>query len=359
MTVLMPVYNGEPYLASAVESILGQSFADFEFLIIDDGSTDRSCEIVRGYADPRIRLLRNSSNRGVIATLNRGLEEAHGEYLARMDADDISLPDRLAQQVAFLDAHPEVGVLGSAIELMDAQGAPGILVRFPASHNLIRWALAFYSPIAHPSAMMRTEIAASLGGYRSEARHCEDYDLWWRATRVTALANLETVLLRVRKHDVNVTSRFGAVQHDTALRICRSILAETLGEEFPLEVIAAAREHARAAEALIPPAIELIVRYHRYCLGAAAALGLGEAAVMREDLTKRVYQLVNGPDRGPLDAPGQRLRSIRRYAALACTDFLTAAETRHFRGDAAKRAWQVLKDTVRTRILARSGASPA
>src|SRR3990172_2066353 len=111
MTVLMPVYNGEPYLASAVESILGQSFADFEFLIIDDGSTDRSCEIVRGYADPRIRLLRNSSNRGVIATLNRGLEEAHGEYLARMDADDISLPDRLAQPGAVLDAHPEVGVL--------------------------------------------------------------------------------------------------------------------------------------------------------------------------------------------------------------------------------------------------------
>jgi len=116
LTVLMPVYNGGPFLRSAIESILNQDFSDFDFLIIDDGSTDGSHEIAASYADPRIRLESNGRNLGLIATLNRGLDLARGTYVARMDADDIAFPDRLSKQLTFMEAHPEIGLCGTWYE---------------------------------------------------------------------------------------------------------------------------------------------------------------------------------------------------------------------------------------------------
>jgi glycosyltransferase involved in cell wall biosynthesis len=349
VTVLLPVHNGEPYLAAAVQSVLGQSFADFELLIIDDGSTDRSCEIVRSFADPRIRLLRNAANQRLIATLNRGLEEARGEYVARMDADDISLPARLAAQVAFLDRNPGVGVLGSAVQLIDAQGTPGAVVRFPATHNLIRWALCFLSPIAHPAAMMRKAVVARLGGYRAQALHCEDYDLWWRASAVTQLANLDDVLLRLRKHDANITARHAALHGDTVLQVFRSMLSQALQVEFPLALIGAVREQAPATEAQIPQAIELLFRYYRFCLAAGAPAAAEEAAV-RQDLTMRICRLLDDADRLTKQAPWRRLVLVGRYARLARIGFLTAAETRLVRNAAFRRGYQVLKDALRTGV---------
>ncbi len=124
VSVLMSVYNGERFLRDSVESILGQTFTDFEFLILDDGSTDSTCEILEEYAnkDARIVLVRNDRNLGLTRSLNKGLRLVRGEYLARQDADDISLPKRLEMQVKFLDAHPEVGVVGSALEIIDENG---------------------------------------------------------------------------------------------------------------------------------------------------------------------------------------------------------------------------------------------
>ena len=123
ISVVMPAYNAENYIREAIDSILAQTFRDFEFLIIDDGSTDHTVEIIRSYSDSRIRLYQNERNMGVAATLNRGLDLARGEYIARMDADDISLPERFAKQAAYMDAHPDVAVCGSNIILF-SEGAP-------------------------------------------------------------------------------------------------------------------------------------------------------------------------------------------------------------------------------------------
>jgi glycosyltransferase involved in cell wall biosynthesis len=134
ITVLMPVHNGEPYLDASVRSILGQTYGDFEFLVIDDGSTDGSARILRAYQDPRFRIVENGRNLGVVETLNRGLSLSRGEYVARMDCDDESLPERLERQVSFLDSHPEVGVLGTSGDLIDGDGRFLAGFRYPLHH---------------------------------------------------------------------------------------------------------------------------------------------------------------------------------------------------------------------------------
>lgn len=328
VTVLMPVHNGERYLAAAIESILAQTFADFELLIIDDGSTDRSHEIARAYADPRIRLVRNTQNLRLIATLNRGLEEARGEYVARMDADDISLPGRLEAQAKFLDRYAGVGVLGAAVQTIDADGKPNGVARFPLSHNLIRWTLCFQSPIAHPAAMMRKALVRRLGGYRSHALHCEDYDLWWRASEVTQLANLGEVLLKLRKHGDNITVRHSSTHDAVAVDVCRANLGAILGEELPPELVAALMGRASRSEAQISRAVELLFRYAKSC--RSGPLAPGEEVALRQDLADRVSGwLVAGP---------AGFRRVARNIGLACSASLTAEERGLVRGAAARRA---------------------
>ena len=328
----MPVHNGEPYLGAAIESILRQSFADFELLIIDDGSTDHSYEIARTYADPRIRLLRNPQNLRLIATLNRGLEEARGKYVARMDADDISLPQRLQAQVAFLDRHAEVGALGSAVQVIGADGGPDVQVRFPDSHVLIRWALLFASPIAHPAVMMRKALVKRLGGYRAHAVHCEDYDLWWRAIGETRLANLDDVLLQLRKHEGNITVRHAALHGDTALQVCQAMLSQALRADISRALIAGARQESPAAEELVPHIVELLFRYHRFCLSADSATA-GEELALRRDLKRRISRVLDTLD-ARTETAWSRLRRVGRRARLARTGSMSAANLRLVRNAA-------------------------
>jgi len=141
VTIIMPVYNGEVYLREAIDSILDQTLTDFEFLILNDGSSDHSVDIVRSYDDPRIRLVENEANLGVVQTLNRGLDLANGTFIARMDCDDRSLRDRLARQVAFLDDHPEVGICGTWMEAIGARA--GYIWRYPTDPERIRCSLLF------------------------------------------------------------------------------------------------------------------------------------------------------------------------------------------------------------------------
>lgn len=354
VTVLLPVHNGEPYLSEAIDSILGQSFCDFELLIIDDGSTDRTSAIVESYRDPRIRLLRHPRNLGLVSTLNRGLAEAHGAYVARIDADDVCLPDRLQAQVAFLDRHPEVGVLGTAVQIVDPVGTAGATVRFPVSHAMARWALLFSSPIAHPAAMMRKDVITRLGGYRAEAVHCEDYDLWWRASDVTQLANLDKILLQLRKHDDNVTVRHAELHGDTVLHICRSMLSRVLGFEFPQNLIAVARELAQPTEEEVPGVIELLFAYYRYCFATEAPTQV-EATSLLEDLTSRIGRLLESSIQSPAQEPWARVRLIGRNARLARGSRLTAAESRLVRSVALRRGYQLLKAAVRARVRAGLG----
>ena len=153
LSVVMPVYNAEKYLSEAIESILQQSFEDFEFLIINDGSTDRSKDIVLQYDDPRIIYVENDSNMGLIATLNRGIKLARGLFLARMDADDISVKDRFAKQIAFLKNNPNYGLCGSTVRIIDGKGQRKKRVMLPITDTEIRTYSYFSSPLIHPTVM--------------------------------------------------------------------------------------------------------------------------------------------------------------------------------------------------------------
>ena len=346
VTVLMPVYNGLPYLGAAIKSILAQTYGDFEFVIVDDASLDDTLEVARSYADPRVRLLRNATNQGLIATLNIGLAAARGEYIARMDHDDISLPGRLMAQVDFLDQHPQIGVLGTGCQLIDADGNPGATMLFPASHPLIRWGLAFFSPLVHPTVMMRRSVVSALGGYRALATHCEDYDLWWRASMVTRISNLQEVLLMLRKHDASVTAKFTRSHRDNAREVCRAMLAEGLHIEVPSDLISALWGETEATDAQIRDGMDVFMRHYRDCL-SIEGLSLSDRAALERDLPERVYQLVNGSAEGIATSLPRTFHMLRRYSRATRTQALTRAERRLLLLHAIGRALRSLMKALR------------
>lgn len=229
-TVLLPVYNGEAYLAEAIQSILRQTFQDFELLILDDGSTDGSVALARASDDARIRLEASATNQGMVTTLNRGLAMLQGEYIARMDADDIAAPDRLARQVAFLDEHPEVGMCGGYFRRFSPEHSGRTGLEQPAlGHDAIQFQLLFRSGICHSSVMMRREVLQKHGLAYSGAYPCaEDYELWVRLGRVTRLANIPHRLIDYRVHGAGISGRRGAEQRHSARRI-RRLQAANLG----------------------------------------------------------------------------------------------------------------------------------
>jgi glycosyltransferase involved in cell wall biosynthesis len=198
VTVLMAVYNEAQLLPQAVESILGQTFGDFEFLVVDDGSTDGSWEYLAALKDPRVRLLRNPRNFGLTCSLNRGLDAARGRYVARMDGDDVATPDRLAAQAAFLDTRPDVGVVGSARTLIDESGVAVAEGRAAEGDLAIRWKCLLGNPFAHPTVVMRASVLKEHGLRYNEVRRAEDYDLWPRLLARAKGANLPQPLLRYR-----------------------------------------------------------------------------------------------------------------------------------------------------------------
>ncbi len=181
LTVLMGVFNGLPQLGEAIESILGQTFADFEFLIIDDGSSDASAELIADYAarDRRIRFLRNVQNVGLGGVLSRGVQEARGSLVARMDADDVAMPGRLQRQLDFLRDNPGVHVVGSYALDMGKDGTPVRERRVPTTHEKIA-ELVWTSPFIHPTVMFRRDAILRVGSYSPHIRRRQDYDLWFR-----------------------------------------------------------------------------------------------------------------------------------------------------------------------------------
>lgn len=214
VSVLMPVFNGGRFLAAAVESIREQTFRDFELIAIDDGSTDQSACLLAQLAasDDRIRVIRQT-NAGIVTTLNRALALAHGEYIARMDADDVALPSRLARQTVFLDDHPDVAVVGSAITLIDEEGSTIRDVDYPLfCADVSRFLIHVGNALAHPAIMMRRADIAALGGYRAAYRHAEDYDLWLQLSETRDLANLPDRLLLYRQHPAKASARHAAEQ---------------------------------------------------------------------------------------------------------------------------------------------------
>ncbi len=204
LSVLMPMYNAAAHLPAAIESILAQTFTDFELLLIDDASTDHSLQIAETYRqrDPRLRVVANPQNQGVGALRNQGLELARGDYLAYMDADDVSLPERLAAQVAYLDEHPEVSVCGTWVRLLGEQA--GTEWHLPTDWDTIRCTMLFYGALANPTVMLR-RAAFIRHSWQCEGRVAEDYDLWTRIAATARMVNLPRVLLLYRQHPANST----------------------------------------------------------------------------------------------------------------------------------------------------------
>jgi glycosyltransferase involved in cell wall biosynthesis len=201
----MPAYNAGKYIAEAIESVLQQTFTDFKLLIIDDGSTDDTAEIIRSFSDKRIRLIRQSHH-GIAAALNKGLSNATSEYIARFDADDICFPGRLMQQVAFLDEHPDVIIIGSDAEYISEDG--GHLFDFKSignSHEQIIQKIHSYCPFIHSSVMYRKEQIIKAGGYSIHAHSFEDYLLWIQLLKLGKFANLPQQLIKVRFNPASVT----------------------------------------------------------------------------------------------------------------------------------------------------------
>lgn len=204
VSVLLTVYNGLPYLRQAIESVLQQTFQDFELVIVDDASTDGSVDCVRSYQDPRIRLVINERNLGQARSLNKGLALARGRYVARLDQDDVCLPERLGRQVTFLDERPHVAVAGTWLYRINEAGRKnGVLgLRVNDRGTCLGILLSQATPVGHPTAMFRREIIESLGGYDETFAPCEDYELWCRvALTHHHIAVIPQPLLMFRVHE--------------------------------------------------------------------------------------------------------------------------------------------------------------
>jgi glycosyltransferase involved in cell wall biosynthesis len=204
VTVLLPVFNGARHLREAVSSVLGQRFTDFELLVVDDGSTDDTPAILASFEDSRLRVVRNDANLGLVATLNRGLSEARGEWIARQDADDVSTPGRLAAQMEFVRGNPSVPVVGSDAWLVGSEGRFCGRWRTGGHADLVAWDLCFRAPFAHASALFRRSIVGErFGGYR-EVRACEDLELWSRVAAEFPIVTLREPLVKYRLHDGSI-----------------------------------------------------------------------------------------------------------------------------------------------------------
>ncbi|MDD2662765.1 MAG: glycosyltransferase [Dechloromonas sp.] len=205
--VLITVYNGESFISQTIDSVISQTFSNWRLLIVDDKSTDRTAQIVRDYAnqDSRILLI-PGPHKGIAAAANVGLREVCAPLVARLDADDIALPERLEIQRAHLQKHPELLAIGTDVQLIDENNKPLRYRRQPAGPAKIRETLRLRNCIIHPSSMLRTEILHQIGGYREKFRNSEDYDLWLRISEIGGIDNLSQGLTLYRRHGSQITA---------------------------------------------------------------------------------------------------------------------------------------------------------
>ncbi|AFY48356.1 glycosyl transferase [Nostoc sp. PCC 7524] len=198
ITVIMPVFNGEKYIQTAIDSILNQTFTDFELIVIDDCSCDKSLEIIKSYNDNRIKLLENNTNLGVTKTKNKGIEKSLGEYIAFLDCDDYAYPSRLAEQLEFMESNPDFGMIGSWVEVMDENGVlTGEVWKYVEPAQKIPSILLFHNYFAQSAVFLRKSVLCDEWYRRQRA---EDYDLWVRIARKSKVGNIQKVLIKYRLH---------------------------------------------------------------------------------------------------------------------------------------------------------------
>lgn len=220
VTVLLPVYNGEEFLKEALDSILGQTYRNLEILAINDGSTDESLDLLNSIDDPRMRVVTNEQNLGLIGTLNKGIPLASGKYIVRADADDICLPERIEKQVQFMESNPNVGLSGTGFGTF----GPGIELTengfFHADDSEIRFRHLYQIHLMHGTSIWRTSVFMETGIlFDPDFAHAEDYDLFDRISEHTKLSNIPDVLYHIRLHSESVSQKFDSVQEANSVRI--------------------------------------------------------------------------------------------------------------------------------------------
>lgn len=298
VTVLLPVFNDRRFVGRAIQSILDQTFRDFELLVLDDGSTDGSMEIVRSFRDPRVSIESNPRNLGLARTLNAGLALAKSDLIARMDADDISEPGRFERQVAFLEANPQVAVVGTWATWIDENDRPFTRIEFPTQPSEIESALLEDNCIFHPSVMFRRRPVEEIGGYSASATLSQDYELWLRMSERHPLANLPEYLLQYRIHRGQVSVRRIGRQRRAANRMRYDAARRRFLD----------RHGARAAQ-YAPPRAFACLRGMKGSTGAslafwsqtfrsagrrADALALAALACAHSPLSRKCYRALSG-----------------------------------------------------------------
>lgn len=230
ISVLLPVYNAEKYIEEAINSILGQTYQNFELIILNDGSTDSSLTIINQYRDNTKVKIITQENRGLIYTLNKGIDLAQGQYIARMDADDIAHPERFKKQLSLFETNKRLGVCSASTENIGAE--TGITLR-SADNDILKATLLFWPPFAHPATMIKRSVLSENNiYYREEFKHCEDFDLWSQLAPFCEFSNVTEVMLKYRVHPGQVTNSFSEVVLDAHFRICqRNLLAQGVSLE--------------------------------------------------------------------------------------------------------------------------------
>jgi glycosyltransferase involved in cell wall biosynthesis len=243
ISVVMPAYNAAPFLDEAVTSILNQTFRDFEFIIVNDGSTDDTASILAKYqrSDNRINVY-HQENQGTFAARNRGCRLARGKYLATMDADDVSFPDRLAKQIEYIERHPEIGILGTWICKIDKNGSLGGKWCPPTNARMLQWTLFFGVCVAAPTVLMRREVMEKLNFYRRVTTGVEDVDLWLRASCVTGFGNVPEVLLKYRVWEGNTSHTNLQNIRESHLRLLGSFISNFMNVDPPIDAVAGLRQ---------------------------------------------------------------------------------------------------------------------
>ncbi|MBP7055329.1 MAG: glycosyltransferase [Candidatus Omnitrophica bacterium] len=230
-SVIMSVFNTEAYLAQAIDSVLNQTYRDFEFIIVNDGSTDHTLNMLEEYKkkDDRIVLMDNRKNIGVAKSLNIALNACRGKYVARMDPDDISLPGRLLAQITYMNANPDVGLLGSCVKSIDEKGRVTGAWAYPCDDLSIKWRLLFSNAFAHPSVVYKRGIVLGFGGYNEYIGSGIDFDLWVRMSASTRMHGLKEFLVLWRTHPESMTAKYGERRKKVYLSVIREHISNYLG----------------------------------------------------------------------------------------------------------------------------------
>lgn len=233
VSVLLPVYNGAQHLAEAIASILNQTASDFDLVIVDDASTDASLQVIQGFVDPRIRVISNEVNQGLSTTLNIGIAASTGQFIARQDQDDISVPHRLEVLVEALEADPECGAVCSSKLLIDSSSESRGKRKAPQDFQALLRTMRWKNIVWHPTVMMRRDVVDELNGYDAEALYVEDYDLWLRMLQKWRIEPLAEPLIQYRLHATQMTATKAIPQHSVEIiRASRLALARARGESL-------------------------------------------------------------------------------------------------------------------------------